>query len=560
MKTTIGLKRIVLLLAALIAALLLLVGCGKEKYHYDFAVEPSATEIKYGETVTFTVVGKEELSLTYWKPACSLGLEVKDVTENSFTVTPLQEGRLYMRFTTVDSDGKKGPVSQTVAITVRREERTVSTRDELLAATDPNVRYVLQNDIDMLGYTAHEPQEFGGALDGRGFAIKNFNYTPMELVKEKAVGFWSVNRGIIENVIFDAASVGIYSEAGSAGIVVGTNEGTVRNVTVNGTLMAEQTNYVGGICGVNNGTVESCTSGAAVSGKKSTGGIAGSSVSAISGSANTGSVTGTVEVGGIVGKVTEACSIYGNQNRGEVNGTSLVGGVIGCAAEGKIVQINSCHNYGEVNATKEVGGVLGAGDSAVLFACRNEGVIVALSNYVGGVGGKVYSVRRCENAGAVNAEGRDLGNKSDIYLGGVAGYAREASECVNKQRITLNAGSGSYVGGVVGYLDGIGIDDKLNNNCNAGEITASASTKYVGGVFGYVKNAALRNTVNEGDVNGGSYTAGAVGYVESGGLYFTVNKGAVRANDGREIAFVKDGVTEFRSTTAGSVGNREEQG
>lgn len=556
---TIGLKRIVLLLAALVVALLLLVGCGKEEYHYDFAVEPSATEIKYGDTVTFTVVGKEELSLTYWKPVCSLGLEVKDVTENSFTVTPLQEGRLYMRFTTVDSDGKKGPVSQTVAINVRREQRAVGTRDELLAATDPNVRYVLKNDIDMIGYETHQSLEFGGAFDGRGFTIKNFNYTPMELVKDKAVGFWSVNNGIIENVVFEAANVGIYSEAGSAGIVVGTNEGIVRNVTVKGKLTAEQTNYVGGICGVNNGTVESCTSEATVSGKQSTGGIVGSSVSAINGSTNTGSVTGTVEVGGIVGKIMEACSVYGNQNRGEVNGTSRVGGVIGFAAEGKIVQINSCHNYGKVNAVKEVGGVLGVGDSAVVFACRNEGVIVARSNYVGGIGGKVYSVRRCENKGTVSAEGKDIGGSLDIYLGGVAGYTREASECSNEQPITLDASGGNYVGGVAGYLDGVNVENKLNNNRNSGKIIASDTAKYVGGVFGYVKNAALRNTVNEGDVSGGTYTAGVVGYIESGGVYFTVNKGTVGATSGEEVAFFKDGVTEFQSDTTGAVIDREEQ-
>ena len=548
-------KRIFILTAVLLIFMLLLCSC-KDTYDNDFYITASSTDIKYGETVTVKS-GDKDTHLSSWEFKCSPDFEITNQSSDEITVTPKREGVLYLQIF-----AEEGPQSQVIKITVSREEKTITTADELISANDPSVRYVLGGDIDMSSVTSFNPGEFKGALDGKGFAIKNFTYTPTQLVKENNLGFWSSNTGVIENVVFENAAVGIYSEAASAGIVAGVNSGTIRNVTVKGLLSAEMTNNVGGICGINNGTVADCTSEAVIEGKEITGGIAGTSVSAISGSKNVGVVEGTVNVGGIVGKVTEACTISGNDNSGEVSGTTNVGGVIGSASDDKIVQINSCANNGEVSGTTLVGGVIGAGNSAVMFGCKNFGMINAVSNYVGGIGGKVYSARRCENSGAVNAAGRDVAKKDgyyEIYVAGIAGYVREISECSNHQRITMTAEYGLYIGGVAGYLDGINAETKLNNNYNEGEITTAKSAKYVGGVIGYMTNASLRGTVNEGDVNGGSYTAGAVGYIKSGGIYFTTNKGTVRASEVNQIAFsADDKVTVFNSTEEGTAGARED--
>lgn len=554
MERKLALKRILILAVMLLVSVLLLCSC-KDSYDTDFYIKASATDVKYGDSITVTS-GDDDTYLGSWEFKCSEGFEITNQGSDSITVTPRKEGILYLRIYATD-----GPRSQVVKITVSRQEKIISTADELIAANDPSIRYVLANDIDMSGVTSHKPGEFKGALDGKGFAIKNFTYTPMELVKENNLGLWSNNTGVIENVVFENAAVGIYSEAASAGIVAGVNNGTIRNVTVKGLLSAEQTNNVGGICGINNGTVADCRSEATVEGKELTGGIAGTSVSAISGSSNLGVVEGTQNVGGIIGKVTEACTISGNGNSGEVSGTTNVGGVIGSTADDKIVQINSCSNNGEVSGTNLVGGIIGIGKSAVMFGCENLGMINALSNYVGGIGGKIYSARRCENGGAVNADGKDVEKKDgfyEIYVGGIAGYVREISECSNHQRITMTAASGLYIGGVAGYLDGTGTEDKLNNNYNEGEITTAKSAKYVGGVIGYMKNASLRGTVNEGDVNGGAYTAGAVGYITSGGIYFTTNKGAVKAGQVDQICFNGEDVTVFNSVTEGTSGARED--
>lgn len=552
-------SRLRLLLGALflLASLSLLVSCGE--YTRDFYVTPSKTEVTYGESITLENEDPDT-QLSTWSFSCSSGFVLDKVEEDTFTVTPTEEGTLYLRLTANDG----GPKSQWIKITVTRREETVSTPEQLLAATDASVRYILANDIDLSGVTDHTPFVFSGALDGRGHTIRGFAYTPTELVKDKSLGLFSENSGIIENVTIEGASVGIYSEAASAGILVGVNNGKIRNVTVKGFLAAEQTNHVGGLCGINNGRIEHCVSEATVEGKETTGGIAGSSVSAINGSENRGFVEGTSAVGGIVGRVTSACTVAGNKNSGEVVGTTYVGGIIGTTDEAAIVQINSCENSGEVAGTTYVGGIVGYGKSAAVFGCQNGGVINALSNYAGGIAGSVFSARRCENGGAVSAEGRDLTASNGyfaVYVGGIAGYAREASECTNRQRIEMMAASGSYIGGVIGYLDGTGTDQKLNNNKNEGEITTAISAKYVGGVMGYVKNAALRGTVNEGDVNGGASTAGVVGYLESGGLYFTTNRGVIRApGETYEICFHSntESATIFESVTEGETANRED--
>lgn len=548
-------KRIFILAAVLLTFVLLLCSC-RDTYDKDFYITVSSTNIKYGETITVKS-GDDDTYLGTWEFNCSEDFEITNKTSEEITVSPKREGTLYLQLF-----AKDGPQSQIVKVTVSRQEQTITTADELMNASDPSVRYVLGGDIDMSGVTSFTPGEFKGALDGKGFAIKNFTYTPTQLVKENNLGFWSNNEGVVENVVFDNTMLGIYSEAASAGIVAGVNNGIIRNVTVKGLLSAEMTNNVGGVCGINNGTVLDCTSEALVEGKELTGGIAGTSVSAISGSKNLGVVEGTVNVGGIVGKVTEACTISGNDNSGEVSGTTKVGGVIGSCEDNKIVQINSCENNGEVSGTAYVGGVIGTGNSAVMFGCKNFGMINAISNYVGGIGGKIYSARRCENAGAVNAAGRDVEKKDgyyEIYVAGIAGYVREISECSNHQRITMTAEHGLYIGGVAGYLDGLSVDTKLNNNYNEGEITTAKTAKYVGGVIGYMTNASLRGTVNEGDVNGGSYTAGAVGYIKSGGVYFTTNKGAIKAGNVDQIAFVADDkVTIFNSVTEGTAGARED--
>lgn len=513
-----------------------------------FHVTPETTEITYGEGVKFTYhatklsddgVGgyaEEDAEEAYKAIKCVQGYQITYTEgEEAFTVQLSTEGEVELSFTW------NGMTSNTVVINVKREVKYITTADELLQASNPSCRYVLQNDIDLSSHTSHAPIEFQGALDGNGYSIQNFTYMPQNLATDKAMGFFSVNHGIIENVTFANAFVGIYSQAASAGIVVGLNNGTVRNVTVSGELEAEQTNKVGAVVGNNAGTIEDCINRATVLGKDLTGGIAGESVSAVSGSKNVGNVEGQSKVGGIVGAVTKSSTVYGSENSGSVEGTTNVGGIVGFTDPSVAVNVNSSANVGDVNGKSNVGGIIGAGDSVDLFACENGGLVHGNSQYVGGIGGFIRSARRCQNNGAVSAEGNDIAATDgyyNVYVGGIAGHSKRVEECKNVQRIELFAESGAYVGGITGYLEGDNTTDAMNGNVNEGNILAPSTSSYVGGIAGNMKNATLRGAQNSGNVAGGLYTAGICGYAQSGAIYFSGNTGVISGTQTAQIAII----------------------
>ncbi len=525
-------------------------------------VSTDSTDVVYGEEISFEVGGSVE-DITSYTVTCSAGYTVTVVDGNTFTINPKQEGRVECYFSVKTNSYTYR--TNAVVLNVTRKEQEISTAQELLAANDANLRYVLTRDVDMAAVTNFAPRAFDAALDGNGFTVRNFFYLPLEVATGKNVGFFSENNGLIENVTFDNVDFSLFSEAASAGIVAGVNNGTIRNVTVKGKIEAEQTAQVGGIVGLNQGTMEDCQNDASVVGRTYTGGVAGSSVSAINGSVNKGAIEGLDHVGGIVGTITAASSMRGNTNEGTITGGANVGGIIGSTDGTLIVNINSCENSGEVNGSSYVGGVIGGGSGAVLFDCNNEGVVRAGSSYAGGIGGSVQSARRCENNGNVNAEGKDLEAVSsyyNVYVGGIAGYLKRIEECKNTRKISLDKAYGAYVGGLVGYLDGDNTSDVMNDNINEGEIVTDATAKYTGGIVGYMKNATLRGAVNSGAVTGGTQTAGIAGYAESGALYFCGNSANIRGENGsaEQICFRHtDNVQVYGNEENGTAGSREEE-
>lgn len=496
-------------------------------------ISTEETDVVYGQAVRFDVSGSVEDIQSGYTITCSKGYEVSVEDKDSFTITPKQEGRLEFYF---DFKGAYYTYrSNVVVLHVTREEKSISTPQELFDAKDSNLRYVMTKDIDMSSVGNFTPSAFNAALDGNGFTIRNFFYLPLEVATGKNVGFFSENNGLIENVKFSNVDLGLFSEAASAGIVAGVNNGTIRNVTVEGKIEAEQTAQVGGIVGLNQGIVDSCENRATVVGKTYVGGLAGSSVSAINSSVNKGEVEGLDHAGGIVGTITAASSVQGNLNEGTIKGGAYVGGIIGSTGDSVTVNVNSCENLGQVNGASYVGGIIGAGKAAVVFDCLNDGVVSASSSYAGGMGGSILSARRCENHGDVKAEGKDLEATSgyyNVYVGGIAGYLKRIEECKNTRKISLEKAYGAYVGGLAGYLDGDNTSDVMNDNVNEGAVHTASTSQYVGGIVGYMKNATLRGAVNSGAVTGANYASGIAGYAESGAVYFCVNSGPIVGNNG----------------------------
>lgn len=117
---------------------------------------------------------------------------------------------------------------------------------------------------------------------------------------------------------------------------------------------------VGGVCGMNKGTIENCYFTGTVSGRQSVGGVCGSNYGTIKNCYNNGSVnycsTGSMDMyGGVCGMNYDSGTIENCYNTGTVSGSDVVGGVCGVNPG----TINNCYNTGTVSGNSCVGGVCG---------------------------------------------------------------------------------------------------------------------------------------------------------------------------------------------------------
>ena len=214
----------------------------------------------------------------------------------------------------------------------------------------------LTADIDLTGADFRPIPVFCGVFDGGGHTVTGFQFTG----KGSDQGFFRyVKEGA---VVRDLTVSGIVAPDGSktgVGGLCGVNEGTLEGCTVLGRV--EGLEDVGGVAGVNLGTVKNCVSRAAVTGTTHTGGVAGRSEGTLDGCANHGGVNVEAndkaeDTGGIVGLSTG--SVAGCQNYGAVGYQHTgynVGGVAG-RQNGSVV---GCGNSGEIKGRKDVGGVVG---------------------------------------------------------------------------------------------------------------------------------------------------------------------------------------------------------
>ncbi len=110
------------------------------------------------------------------------------------------------------------------------------------------------------------------------------------------------------------------------------------------------------------------------------------------------------------------------------------------------------------------------------------------------------------------------------YIGGIVGTAAEnttVSKCINKGNI--NATNASYVGGIVGRSSGVNF--KLANSYNTGDITGS---NYVGGVAGsFASDSNATACYNLGSVEGISNVGGFIGLGASSSFASCYSAGTV---------------------------------
>ena len=226
--------------------------------------------------------------------------------------------------------------------------------------------------------------------------------------------------------------------------------GKIENLSVSGSVSGN--NNVGGVVGLNRGTVKNCYNTGNISGNNS-GGVVGYNGGTVENCYNTGNISGNISggspVGGVVGR--NDGTVKNCYNTGKVSG-NYVGGVVGLNNSGIV---KNCHNIGEVSGNQG-GGVVGDNGGTV-ENCYNTASVNCSIEAGGVVGYNISSVTNCYNTGKVSGS---------TWVGGVVGHnnggisaSASVTNCYNTGKVS---GSGnSDVGGVVGYNE----DDGIVANC-----------------------------------------------------------------------------------------------
>lgn len=276
---------------------------------------------------------------------------------------------------------------------------------------------------------------------------------------------------------------GIVSHKSAAGGIAGWNEGSINGCSTYATLGTQQDGYayLGGIVGINNGTVTDSAPAASITvrGRYIIGGVAGLNLTNASITYNTSnSIPVTVQAnecaGGVAGVNCGSIALGSTTLQVSITAESYAGGIAGSnnKRNDKAASIAGGNVTGTVTATKNyAGGAAGANYANITDVTLISGACVrANDQFAGGIAGsnragtngQIGTITRCTN----NAG--QTGNNYTVYAtngnaGGIAGSNESGAQIVD-----------SVVGGVK-----IGVA-----KCDAAAIAANNSGTIQGGTVG----------------------------------------------------------------------------
>ena len=289
----------------------------------------------------------------------------------------------------------------------------------------------LATDINLSNTDFNGIPYFDGTFDGANHTVRSFNVD----YKGSDYGFF---RYLGENAYVCNFSVsGSVNTSGSQkniGGIAGVNYGTITNCTFYGKVNG--TTYVGAIAGINKpgANITNCLSDAVVTATNQTGGIAGKNEGLISecvsrSRVNTDELASSLDVGGVdVGTFNITQHVVDRNDMGGIAGNSS--GVI-----------SSCTNYGTIGYNHtgyNVGGIAGSQNGKILN-CTNEGDIYGRKD-VGGIVGQAepyieseYLQDRIDTIqGSVNNISNTLNSLSDS-MSSASSKTRDYAESITNQ-------------------------------------------------------------------------------------------------------------------------------
>ena len=235
-------------------------------------------------------------------------------------------------------------------------------------------------------YTPYGPvayEGFRGTFDGQGYEIRDMY----------------INRS-------DEYRVGLFGETEGA---------IIRNIgLVNVTAIGDE--CVGGLMGINHGTVSNCYCSGKVYANKLVGGLLGSNQDNVTNSYAISSVAGVDYVGGLLGHTRG--SVINSYSISNVTGVDYVGGLVG----GNRGTVSNSHSGGNVTGSDSVGGLVGwnyyytmIDSNGIVLDSYSICSVTGYSNVGGLVGANDGTVKKSYSSGSV---------MGDMVVGGLVGVNR----------------------------------------------------------------------------------------------------------------------------------------
>ena len=238
-------------------------------------------------------------------------------------------------------------------------------------------------------------------------------------------------------------------------------------------------------------------------------------------------ITGSTYTGGLIGCITgdfpNMSDIYLNEIN--ITGQNYTGGVFGSRSSNSqytnqigIVDVSNATVQGNNYVGGFSGRIILTAFTANPYILIQNSTIIGTGNYVGGVTGKSFNLRKCK---AKNIEVIGYGNN----IGGISGASNQQEAYIFDSIVYGKGKDSNNVGGVFGTQEYAG------GGIGAKNIQVEATGSNVGGVIGYVADGASTANVIAIDctVNGYSYVGGIYGRIDGGSHYRTYNNSKVSA-------------------------------
>ena len=334
---------------------------------------------------------------------------------------------------------------------------------------------------------------FGGIAEGG--TVSNLGFSDCSIfitnsggsVNDENNGFaWvaAVNNGTISNIGIENCTIGCQTGTSPlcVGGITGSNNGTVSGCTVSGAISAatdrnkNDTFECGGIAGYNNesGIIENCTSSSTITAMDHVGGIVGMNGGTVRSSVNTGNITANYYFGGVVGHTTsssatcliEDCANTGtltmSEPSGQGRGAAYLGGIISRIYSPNTTVIR-CYNTGNIvvgttvsSSSMRIGGIVGQTNKAgQLIDCYNTGnaTISGKADYggiVGIMGDYAAVIQNCHSVGNVTVDG----GSGNIYLA----FGNASDSAIISGCYALDTGTGvGFAGGNISSITQSGL-------------------------------------------------------------------------------------------------------